>query len=717
MSACLAVGSAIAGSRLANDALEIRFGDAQLNFAPQAIVNRLAGETQFLNPSDQDRKPDFWELSFERRDATGGVARVQVDNRAVARGKTVESCAEGRVFVWRGLDLPDEPGVCDVYATVTLPKGSAGSTWEIAVTNRSTTWALAETRYPCLRHLARPGEADVLLPHENLGARLLRRFDGNTRDRRHCWGVYECPTAIPMMTAFMVGDAGLYVAAHDSDVRIKTLHHSDLSVWFETPVENAGVPQRAAEGPRYAVTVQAFRGDWWRAAEIYRSWAMRQRWTAKGPLAHRADFPKAMAETDFWIAFHLMDTVAAFSNAVLHIARNLRDVNVGLRFQRWYNGAEKGGMCVNFPENFPPRVGAKACVELFRQNGIVVMPYMNPHIYDAQLGSFRYAQRDACQRADGSWYNEPYAGGLYGKHPFAVMCPFAADWQATVDHVADRVLRELGANAIYFDQVGCSPPRLCFAQGHGHPAGGGAWWAAGRHAYLAKAHAKYAPQGIPVTFEGSGDSYMDVCDGNLVVTRATAEDVPFYPAVYSGHALYFGIRQNVRDQKYEAAFAQMGREFLWGVVNGWNWDWPDRDRRIDPRCGAAAQLFARAHAVSRDFLVYGRLLDDLRPAAPMPRQTFDLRLNWRGDYYEHLELPAVGGTWWQDAEGRRQALFAVNVTDETHVVRVHAPVPDRAPTVRAVPGQNAAIAVTQEGADCLCTLPSRSVGIFVWDTH
>jgi hypothetical protein len=700
---------------LDSGALRLEFADAERGFSPTGIVNRLSGEVRFLSGRQDTALPDFWRLTFSRQDSTGGVTKVALDNRSKASSHSIDNADGKLIFHWQGMDLPGEVGVVDVAASVELVQGGAASEWRLSVANRSGSWGLRETDYPCLNHIVEPGEADVLLPHENLGARLLKHFDGNTQDRRHLWGYYEAPSAVPMVTAFMKNGSGLYVAAHDAEQRIKTMRQKNMCLWFNTPVENMGQVGRAASGPGYAVTVAAFRGDWWEAARMYREWALKQKWAAKGPIAHRTDFPKAMSETDFWISFHLLKTLDSFTNAIENIRRGMDGANLGLRFYRWYPGCEVGDMCLNFPENFPPRIGVKEAVAQFRKEGIVVMPYTNPHIYDTLLESFGYVLPDACRRENGGWYSEPYAGGTYGRHDFAVMCPCAARWQATIDHFSDRLFRETGANAIYYDQVGCGPPRLCFATDHGHPAGGGGWWARGRHEYLAQAHAKYSPRNIPVTFEGSGESFMDVCDGNLVVTRATAEDVPFYPAVYSGYTIYFGIRQNVRDQKYDAAFSLMAREFTWGVINGWNWDWPTHDKRIDSRCGDAARLFAHAHAAARDFLVYGSLEGELVPVRPLERRMFDWRMRWRGDYNEHAELPVIQGTWWRDAAGRRKALVAVNLTDDPQTVLVAPPEGfSTLPAVLAIKGQNVSPSCLRREGDVNCTLPPRTVGVFVF---
>ena len=34
-----------------------------------------------------------------------------------------------------------------------------------------------------------------------------------------------------------------------------------------------------------------------------------------------------------------------------------------------------------------------------------------------------------------------YAGGQYGRHDFAVICPCAPKWHETIDHFLDRMFR------------------------------------------------------------------------------------------------------------------------------------------------------------------------------------------------------------------------------------------------------------------------------------
>ena len=278
-------------------------------------------------------------------------------------------------------------------------------------------------------------------------------------------------------------------------------------------------------------------------------------------------------------------------------------------------------------------------------------------------------------KMEGGIYLNSYGGDkAYGKHDFMVMCPCAKDWHDAMDEFTQRMFNEARGSAIYYDQIGCAGYRLCYNPGHGHPAGGGSWWADGYRAFLKREHDKYAPQNIAITTEGTAECYMDVCDGQLVVTDASGEDVPFFPAVYSGYAIYFGTRQSAR-KAFDPTFALMAREFTWGVVNGWSDNWYPNRWGTDKRTAEAAYAFAKAREVNRDVFALGTLEDELRPVEPVEKRTFVWEPTY-GKYSSTGEVAVVTGTWWKDRSGRH-VLAAVNTTDERRQVKFRIPGSDK----------------------------------------
>lgn len=651
---CLAVSAAT----LQNDALAIHFSSPGSGFAVTSVVNRLCGDTRFL---ETDMKsPDLWEICLAADGGADPKRMVRLNNHAPSSRRTVEELKDGLAFAWKGLSIPGGEGECvDVRAEVRLPGGCAASEWTISVDCRSDKWALWEVRYPCLKGVVKSGEADVLMPYKGFGARLHKAYDTAKGEI----GVIGYPGWFPMVCAYMKGEAGLYFAAHDPDGRAKALaFERGAAVSFKTLVENAGVVGKAAEGPGYSVTLAAFKGDWWQAARLYRQWAIRQKWCAKGRMCERSDYPRAMADVDLWLL--ASGSLVSVTNATARGRAALKGLDIGVHWYNWNNEP----FDTHYPEFLPLR-GFKESCGWMASEGIVAMPYINGRIWDQSLASAPYAWQDACMAPDGGVQKENY-----NKRTFAVMCPYTAGWGRTLTYNITNVVFGSGTGAIYCDQISCSRPQPCFNAAHGHPLGGGSWWDEGYRRMLAPVHGKLAAENIPITSEGMAENWMDVVDGHLNCSDPETEDVPFYPAVYSGYTTYFGARLMPWDTS-EALFAVEARALLWGVTPGWTGVWTfgkGREKWADVLLKAG-----RIRHATRDFLAYGTLLDELRMEERQPEISFEKKQRNRNKRDEFIvstfSIPRVFGTVWKDVSGRRTAVFAANISETVQTVRFRLP--------------------------------------------
>ena len=649
-----------AGTVLENETMRLLFR-AGHGMGLVGIVSKTEGEVRFGADTGDI---DFWQLCFAvpgEFGKDGSHKVIERSNRSpAARQRTIRR--DGAViFAWEGIDLPDAPQGLDVFAKVRLEPGEGGSRWELETVNRSKSYALVSTRYPVLKKVGDPGRADVLEPRSNLGAGLVRGRGSDEPAARSRRAISFYMGYSPMVTAFMQDGAGVYVAAHDPRGRIKSIVlDGQNSVWFETPVENAGVVGKAAAGPKYPVAVDVFRGDWWAAAKKYRKWALGQKWTEKGPIRTRADYPKAMSETPLWINIHGDSSVA--SNVLAKARERFPDFNTGLHWHRW----NLWGHDSHYPEYFPTVSNVAETVAFLNGIGEKPMIYTNGRLWDAEIPSWQGAQPYATMRANGQLYIERYAN----KRQQGVMCPSTAHWQDTMAALADRITGELAAPGMFMDQIGAAGPRPCWNPAHGHALGGGTYWFDGYQRLLAKAHAITSSRGAFLTTEGTGETWMNNVDGYLCVTYLKADDVPFYPAVYSGYTTYFCSPQSGRDTS-AAFWALQARQVLWGVAPGW-FDpamvLSDNPVVVEKR-GMIGRLcrFRQAHL---GCFAYGELLDELRPTGKLGT----VRVTWNGRWSKNaqaqdVEMPAVIGSIWRDADGRT-VLFAVNLTDIPQTVAV-----------------------------------------------
>ena len=654
----LSFACAASAVTLESPSLRLVFDEAEGGFGVARIENRLAGDARFVN--GPAKGATFWELAFWKDGAPGDMkAGARLTNLSPCHAKCVERDADGgTTFVWRGLDLPGEKGAVTVRATVRFT-AEGDSKWTLEVQNASTVYGLAETKYPYLAHVTKSGEADVLQPRPDTGARLVRKRAWTKR-----WASFGCMGYAPMMIAFLKDGAGLYVAAHDSAARIKTQGLSpEHDLTYITPVENAGIPGKAAEGPRYEVTVSAFTGDWWAAARKYRAWALTTPWTAKGRILDRTDYPRRLAEIPLWLNIHAYPDEV--SNTMARVHALFPNFDAGIHWHLWQHSPHD----VNYPEYFPEQKGTKECLAFCRSIGAEAMPYTNGRLWSVPLMSYPYVKPYAIALPNGQPRTEKYGPVT---PPLSPMCPYTDKWDDTLNDFSRRVL-DLGAGSIFLDQIGACSGSACYAKDHGHPVGGGSWYFEGYQRLLAKTHAAYAATNAFITTEGSGEQWMNVVDGYLNVTQRQPDDVPFLHAVYSGYTTYFCSPENHEDDDVSFRSAQT-RELLWGQALGWYHplvlDKPSKCAIVRELCE-----FRQAHL---DSFAYGTLLGEVAFAEEVP----EIDLTWLGrkpfwawrlpDYPLSAtitgKMPALLGYVWASGRDGRRTAFLANLTDTARTV-------------------------------------------------
>lgn len=650
----------VCGIVLENDAMRLCFRD-DCGMGLTGIVSKVGHEVRFAEDTNEE---DLWRIFLVKPDEfddNGNWPIVSLSNRSKTSRQYVTQDGEITTFAFEGMDLPDAAGAVDVYAKVEVLRGDGESRWTMDVVNRSAAYVLYKTHYPCLRKVGHPGVADVLEPSMNLGAKLVKGRGDADGTKRLKYDGYSYMGYWPMVAAFMQDGSGVYVAAHDPEGRIKQLViDSQNSIRFSTVVENAGVPGEASSGPKYPVVVDVFRGDWWKAAKKYRNWALRQRWAEKGPIFWRADYPRAMCETPLWLNIH---GDAALASNVLAMARmRFPDFNTGLHWHNW----NRWGHDSHYPEYFPTVTNVAQVVPIVNKLGQKTMIYTNGRLWDAEIPSWEVARPSAATKPNGDQYIERYNN----RRRQGVMCPYTGMWQDVMCGLADRITRELNAPALFMDQIGAAPASCCWNRTHGHALGGGSYWFEGYQKLLERAHAITSSRGAFLTTEGTAECWMNQVDGYLCVTFLSDEDVPFYPAVYSGYTTYFCSPQAFSDAP-ESFWAMQARQVLWGVAPGWfepKYVLADDMPEVVEKREMIARL-CRFRQQNLDCLAYGELLDELRFSEKVRNVSVMLNPRWTVKEPRPAILAGVIGAVWKSRFGRTM-LFAANLTDAIQRVTV-----------------------------------------------
>ena len=628
--------------------IRIAFDKPENGFGCLGIENRLGDEPARFGHAEPGRA-NLWRLTLWRDGCA--TNKFALNNRSPCASRTVERRPNALRFAWRGLSPDGESGTLDVFATITLASNGDAAEWRLSVTNRSSRWGLANTHFPAIDRAVRPGTASALLPFGNWGGRLMPNYSNGMR--------MGYPSGnVPVQTlAFLLGDAGIQFTALDGGSQEKWFDTLGLDLRIDYPCPDAGRPG-AANAPDFAVETAAFAGDWWRAAKRYRAWATQQAWTAKGPLATRADFNRRIVDVGFWM--NAGNTPEQVSNATAKALSALGDIPLGVHWYSWHQIPFDH----TYPEYFPERPGMSEAVAWMKSKGVLVMPYINARLWDSDIPSCADALPSACKKPDGkTHYVEIYAS----KRRLSPMCPATPLWRTRVESICAELMERIGVNAIYLDQVACARPAPCHDVTHGHPLGGGRYWTDAYRELMAPIRSRAARNGnVVLTSESAAEPYTDSFDAFLTWFPRTPYDVPMLPAVYSGYAVYFSSPQSGKDS-LDAYCALQGRDFLWGCQLGWNSTWPfDANHREHL---AFTLRLCRERLAHKDFFAYGELLGELPLGGPHPRAPAPVvEIAWERKPACRLKMPAAMGTLWRASDGRRLACI-VNVSGKELVVK------------------------------------------------
>jgi hypothetical protein len=321
--------------------------------------------------------------------------------------------------------------------------------------------------------------------------------------------------------------------------------------------------------------VGPFDGDWYDAAQIYRSWAVKQRWCSKGPRLTRKDSPKWFSETPFMFYTTIGDsaegTFSMSKNAVIaadhfreyvkwagfpipcnwyswkQYVPGMTSYNVPFGSHRMYHqGRWKGMWPMNIHDGNYPAIGAiKEFTEetkKLRKEGGMVCPYVALEIFD-----------------QGPDENSPYAKDarpnvvrdLFGvKRTWSTetawqACASTKWWQNRMRETCDEMVKREHVGGFYLDVMqGSGLP--CYWTPHGHSAAGGDAITTGmwQTVKACREAAQARDPQVIITGENICENVIDVVDGTLQVTLWPENKAHIFAAVYQDYTKRYGTEMS-----------------------------------------------------------------------------------------------------------------------------------------------------------------------------
>ena len=690
--------------RLANRHIGIEFMAGEKRFSLSRLYG-IARGVDFVSPSSAASPQDLWRLTL-RRERGRDTADAAVSSRSQAKTSNWVGYGESAATLhlkWSGLDVREDQGCLDVEVSVTVRQDDPLSRWRISVSNRSKTYGLWRIVFPILDlcPVGDSAEANRLVWPYGRGVVMRELFSQQSRYHEgiRCGAGYPGSLNMQFQALYGAEGQGIYLAMHDGNGYLKEFEFSPnparqvLTYSVSHLPNNMGYP---AEDFRmsYDACMGPFSGDWYDACQIYREWAVKQRWCAKGPLVSREDIPRWYKEapiTLLCVSNTGDDAVLAARDRVLPFLSFI-GTELPICWYTWkkhipdmtdYNSDrcpwkvpdKQATPCSNIHDgNYPylpalPSLSA-VCEEISKAGGHV-KPYVCARIYDPGLNEnaplAAQAKPNAARDVDGAIQYGESVGVAWR------MCPHTEWWQNRMAETAVELIKREHAGGIYFDTFRGGAYH-CFDTGHGHAHGGGIEPYSGAHelATAVREAMKRANPEAVMSGESPCETAIDLLDGFLYVYTMGSEialertDVPLLAAVYGDYICRYGHWLNPKSDGFYiqcaslfAEGAQIGRlevqydDYLAGFEAG------------SPYTEQMTFLRKLARYWREDsggkYLAYGRLVRPLRFVQPDPMPI--------ASYEEHvcslgrISVSALQAAVFQSPDGSL-GVFLVNVTEK-----------------------------------------------------
>lgn len=527
----------------------------------------------------------IWQISLRDTDKK----QVVINNRSSADFKYDITGASIRLS-WK---LKGDYKGLTVIVTATLK--NALSYWDIDIEN-DTPYAIWEVFFPYIKGLGKISKKFdrdyVALPcqwghlvkdpidfiSQEDGSKI-RFWDGIERKPHHLAFEYPGIYSMQFLAYGSPGIKGLYLGAHDGKAYYKRFglygesSCTKVDYILKNYPEEMQIPGKGYKLP-YEVVVEIFNGQWWQASNIYREWAIKQKWCSKGRISEREDIPDWVKETGLWYWNWRYWKAKGEPKDIVPVLIDLRKgMEVPIAFH-WYGWDDKPADTTYPDFSLTQRAKTrlnKALHKLHRKN-IKVIPYMNGRLWniDNQCWQKEKASAYACRqeginKEDVGYYIEPYRN-----RPFALMCPYTKFWQDKVITNVKEIL-DHGVDGVYIDQVSSAHAVLCFAPNHGHKVGGNYWYKGycNMMEHLRKETRGKYPEAA-FTSESVIECFIGVFDAFLGYQCASFTDkygkgsytIPLFTSVYYGYIPLYATGCTIeKEQEYYLGMA-------WDIVGG-----------------------------------------------------------------------------------------------------------------------------------------------------
>jgi hypothetical protein len=622
--------------------------------------------------ADQAIPIGLWKLEFHRDGKKIGLTPAEAKQFRLERGRERYSVR----LSWTDFGREVSPQL-EVIVEARLEPGRAMSYWNITVANLHGV-VLEKVHFPQVAAIRPQADEYLAVPvwMGQLASNPRSLLAGTAgKGTRMEWD-YPGLTSLQCLAFYRRNGPGLYFSCDDT-----ASFRKSFALWGsdggQVNYELVHLPEnREADAytlPYHAI-IGGFEGDWFTAAERYRSWATNQVWARESRLAFGRT-PEWAVDTGMWVwnrgrSAGVLDPAIALQNE-LGLPASV--------FWHWWHGCAYD---TGFPEYLPPREGVESFTNALARahhQDVRAIVYMNQRLWGMTTESWKQegAERYAVKAADGTVH--PETNNTFTKLPCASMCMGTKFWRNKYASLAEEVFQKLGVDGIYMDQA-CSS-LTCYDPNHDHPLDGGRYWMEGFRSLASDIRSRCAERRqVVLAGEGCGEGWLPFLDLmlSLQVSRersATTGDrwqpIPFFQAVYHPYCILYGNYSSLTvppydelwpanfapaeplkllDRKYSQQFLlEQARALVWGqqptVANFAPAQLRERDEETE-----YMMRLARLRSRALKYLQRGVFLrpPELEvPEALLPMSRLSIYAGQQGalKFFERRYPLALGGAW------------------------------------------------------------------------
>lgn len=584
-----------------------------------------------------------WELTYKGPNGENPVLKPQNGYYKGVEKKTTGKHRITMLFTWEMLLVKEKTHA--VRMRVTLDEHSDLAEWDIEA-DLPEGWVITHVDFPRIS-VSRPENAKAILP-SGWGAEYPLYPTTAISSR------YPSGTGTMQLVLMHDSNGCFYYATKDRDASDKRFRidctGNQVTFHTQTTTSEAWSPEKGGTFRLPWTTVTGYCLEGWEAAvtQWYRPFTYTTEWGNK-TLKSR-NLPQWIYEADVWLRpMHVgQEVMDAIRKAI-----NIYGKGVGLHWYYWHNYP----FDTNYPEYFPPKDGFTEMIKETEKLGGHVTPYINGRLWDPATDSYRKlnGEQASARKPDGTLYTEIYGSKVIN----TVTCPASPIWQNIQKDVIWRIQDELGTSGVYIDQVAAAPAEPCWADNHGHPKGGGAFWVRAYRDLYADIRANHLKPGNILTSEENAECYIDLFDMLLVVNSPlrTSNIVPLFPLVYSDRVITSAFAYTPADLTTGSFRYLNMMSLLWGAQLGW----------VDPVTLTKEGVEEEAEFLKKmmlfrkqqhEYVNGGQFLREIIPGGDNP-----VRI-----YPGYGKSPVVRGAEWKSGKRDHKVLFLVNIDQEDHRV-------------------------------------------------